>query len=217
MARSRGCGHRHRAAAIGFVRLALVALQGMGIRSFSAKGKGGGRKLPKAAIVLLVLGAGALLAVVVMSVSRHDDLVKWRARLEADAGRPPWPAWQDNWPPLPKPSRLHSRSVADVKGAYAFAATHREILSDIPCYCGCVREGHESVLQCYLSGARADGTPIWTDHSFDCTLCIHIAREVMLMSTQGRSPTDIRATIESKYRNVGAPTRTAAPSMHSHP
>lgn len=184
----------------------------MGIRWFSPKGKRRRSKLGKAGIFALALGAAVLVAVVARNIARHDDLVKWRARLEADAGNPPWPQWSPNWPPLPEPTRLHVRSVPNVIGPYAFAATHQDILKAIPCYCGCVREGHQSVLQCYLSGSRADGTPIWTDHSFDCELCIHIAREVFLMTSQGLPTSEIRAVIESKYRGVGTPTRTSPPS-----
>ena len=185
----------------------------MGIRSFSPKRNRTKQPQSKAGLLLVGVVAIALLAVAIRSVSRHNDLVTWRSRLEVDAGSPPWPAWSDKWPPLPKSSRLHVRTISDLHGPYAFAATHQELLRTIPCYCGCVRDGHESVLQCYLSSAGANGTPVWTDHSFDCTLCIHIAREVMLMATRGLSNADIRATIESKYRGVGTPTRT--PSLGS--
>lgn len=184
----------------------------MGIRSFSPKAKRRRSKFSKKGFFALVLVAAFLVVVIARNISRHDDLVQWRVRLEADAGNPPWPEWSPKWPPLPEPDRLHVRSVGNVVGPYAFAATHQDILRTIPCYCGCVREGHESVLQCYLSGSRSDGTPIWTDHSFDCELCIHIAREVFLMTSQRVPPTKIRAVIESKYRNVGTPTRTAPPS-----
>ena len=190
------------------IRLALGDRLVMGIRTFSARGTRRGRKLPKAAVVLFGIVAVALVAVVVGSINRHDDLMQWRTKLETEAGRPPWPSWSEKWPGLPKASRVHTGTVSDFRGPYAFAATHREILRTIPCYCGCVREGHESVLQCYLSGSREDGTPVWTDHSFDCALCIHIAREVMLMNTRGLSAAAIRATIESKYRQIGTPTRT---------
>ena len=184
----------------------------MGIRSFSPKAKARRSTFGKAGLFALAVGAALLVAVIARNIARHDDLVQWRVRLEADAGRPPWPAWSPRWPPLPEPGRLHVRAGRDVSGPYAFAATHQDILKTIPCYCGCVHEGHESVLQCYLSGTRSDGSPIWTDHSFDCELCIHIAREVFLMTSQRLPATQIRAVIESKYRTVGTPTRTPPPS-----
>lgn len=149
-----------------------------------------------------------MVVLIARNISRHDDLVQWRVRLEAEAGNPAWPEWSPSWPDLPQPKRLHVRPAASVIGPYAFAATHQDTMKTIPCYCGCVREGHESVLQCFLSGSRSDDTPIWTDHSFDCEMCVHIAREVFLMTSQRLPAAEIRAVIESKYRNSGTPTRT---------
>lgn len=183
----------------------------MGIRTFSPKAKGRGRRISPAVLALLAVGVLLVGIVVVRSLARHDELVKWRTDLEAAAGHPPWPQWVSSWPALPEPRSLHRRPIGDVKGAYAYAATHQEVLRAIPCYCGCVREGHQSVLQCFLSGSRTDGSPVWTDHSFDCTLCIHIVREVMLMASQGMIATDIRRTIEDRYRTVGVPTQTQLP------
>ncbi|MBM2826420.1 MAG: hypothetical protein HW403_484 [Dehalococcoidia bacterium] len=38
----------------------------------------------------------------------------------------------------------------EVRRAYNFALANRDILSKIPCYCGCVGEGHRSNLDCYI-------------------------------------------------------------------
>ena len=184
----------------------------MGIRSFSPKSKGRPFKFGKAALGALMLVALVLVVAIARNISRHDDLVQWRARLEADAGNPPWPDWSSKWPPLPQPRRLHVRPASSVVGPYAFAATHQDLLRTIPCYCGCARDGHQSVLQCFLSGSSVDNSPIWTDHSFDCEMCVHIAREVFLMTSQRMPPTVIRDIIESKYRSVGSPTRTPLPA-----
>ena len=188
----------------------------MRIRSFSPRTKGRRSRYGKTGVLLLAVVGVVFVVLVARNISRHDDLVKWRVRLEAEAGNPPWPEWSSKWPPLPQPKRLHVRQAASVTGPYAFAATHQEILRTIPCYCGCVREGHQSVLQCFLSGSSADNSPIWTDHSFDCEMCIHIAREVFLMTSQRLPPRVIRGSIESKYRDVGTPTRTSAPAPDAH-
>ncbi len=179
----------------------------MRIRTFSPKAKRS--SFPKVALVVLAIIAALLIAAVIRNVSRHDEITRWRAQLEADAGRPAWPAWSPDWPPLPVPARRDRRLPRDLSGPYAFAATHEEVLQRIPCYCGCVRDGHDSVLQCYLAGSRADGMPLWTNHSFDCEMCIHIVREVMLMTSLRMSIADIRRTIETKYERVGTPTHTA--------
>ena len=185
----------------------------MRIRTFSPKARGSA--FPKAGVIVLAVAAAVLLVAVIRNVSRHDDITRWRAQLEADAGHPAWPAWSPEWPPLPVPARRDRRVPRDLAGPYAFAATHQEVLQRIPCYCGCVREGHNSVLQCYLAGSRADGTPLWTDHSFDCEMCIHIVREVMLMTALRMPIADIRRTIEAKYERVGTPTHTAAVDIQS--
>ena len=139
--------------------------------------------------------------------------------MEAEAGRLPWPAWSPAWPPLPQPPARRHRLPQDLHGVYAYAATHQETLSKIPCFCGCAREGHTSVSSCFIQRFRGDGAPVWTAHSFDCEMCVHIAREVMLMESQGRSIRQIRAAIEERYApgHVSTPTPVAyAPEVTAH-
>lgn len=161
----------------------------------------------------LVIGIGAVffIVAVVRNLSRHDSLTEWRQALEAAASRPAWPEWSASWPDLPTPPRRRHQLPQDLRGAYAYAALNKEVLQHIPCYCGCVREGHRSNLNCFVSEFRADGTPIWTDHSFSCPMCVHIAREAMLMSSQGMSVQRIREEIEKRYRVLGNRTPTPAP------
>lgn len=191
----------------------------MGIRSFSARRQSGGRSpFPRPVAAIFVALALLLTVAVVRNLGRHDEMTRWRTSLEDEAGHPAWPAWSSAWPPLPTPQRRRRPLPRDLSGPYAFAATNQQLLKQIPCYCGCVREGHESVLQCFLTGSRADGAPLWTDHSFDCELCIHIAREVMLMSSKGQSAPGIRREIERRYENAGMPTRTPVPgTAHQAP
>jgi len=42
------------------------------------------------------------------------------------------------------------RAPAEVREAYRFAISNRDILRYIPCYCGCGSEGHTSNASCYL-------------------------------------------------------------------
>ena len=39
---------------------------------------------------------------------------------------------------------------AEVRDAYRFAVLNRETLRYIPCYCGCVNDGHTSNASCYV-------------------------------------------------------------------
>ena len=50
-----------------------------------------------------------------------------------------------------------------VREAYQFALANSDVLSKIPCYCGCGAEGHTSVKQCFVEEVRADGTIIWDE------------------------------------------------------
>ncbi len=43
-----------------------------------------------------------------------------------------------------------------VREAYRFAIANREILRQIPCYCGCGAE-HKSNAECYIKNVAADG------------------------------------------------------------
>jgi Protein of unknown function with PCYCGC motif len=48
------------------------------------------------------------------------------------------------------------QAPADVREAYRFAVANRNTLRYIPCYCGCVAEGHTSNASCYI---KDDSTP----------------------------------------------------------
>jgi len=52
-----------------------------------------------------------------------------------------------------------------VQEAYRFAVANPEVLSVIPCYCGCGRMGHTSNLGCYVR-YRADGSIEFDNHAF---------------------------------------------------
>ena len=53
------------------------------------------------------------------------------------------------------PPELRS-APANVQEAYRFAIANQELLSQIPCFCGCVASGHTSNLRCYIA---EDGQP----------------------------------------------------------
>ncbi len=55
-------------------------------------------------------------------------------------------------------------SEPKVQDAYLYAVEDPQALEYIPCYCGCVNNGHRNNLECYIQGTSADGSPIFTDH-----------------------------------------------------
>ena len=163
--------------------------------------------LSRTAWVLFALGSSALFLFAAEALRRHVRLVNWQEELErmSDA---PWPMWQQTWAPLP----TGAIASGDLKGAYAYAALNAERVRFIPCYCGCVREAHGSVLDCFVKGFTSDGLPIWTDHAFTCRVCVSIMREVSLMGSRGMSLGATRDAIDRYHADMlRRPTRTPLP------
>lgn len=149
-----------------------------------------------------VLAGGLLLLLLILIVNsmlRHNALIAWRLTLEEAGAVAAWPGWDPTWPPLPKPRVRTTAFAGDLSGPYAFAALNHETLKFIPCYCGCRREGHQSVLSCFVKGRTLSGAPSWTDHAFTCQTCVNIVRETMLMSQRGMSLRDIRSAIDEHH------------------
>ena len=145
----------------------------------------------------------------VWAVRRHDALIVWRTSLGEGAAT--WPPWNPTWPALPKPARANV-FAGDLHGPYAFIAVNRETVPYIPCYCGCRREGHHSVLDCFAKGFTPDGRPIWTDHAYTCQTCVNIVQEVHLMSQRGMSLPAIRRSIDEHHGGLlSTPTDTPFP------
>ena len=193
----------------------------MRIRSFVVR-RGNRRASPwwdRAALAVIALLIAAFAVLAVGNMRRHDALTRWRSSLEAAAGNPSWPEWSPAWPALPEPRVRRHRPPQDLRGVYAYAATHADLLAQIPCFCGCGAQGHRSLLNCFVASFRADGTPTWTDHSFDCEMCVHIAREVMLMESQGLRAGQIQSAIDDQYSHghVRTPTPLASHRTEGHP
>jgi hypothetical protein len=51
-----------------------------------------------------------------------------------------------------------------VEAVYEFAARHPEVLSYVPCFCGCERSGHGDNADCFVAGRETDGRPRWDLH-----------------------------------------------------
>jgi Protein of unknown function with PCYCGC motif len=107
---------------------------------------------------------------------------------------------QENLPPLPFQAYAPPRPPEVVRAAYKFAAEHPEILSYVPCFCGCERAGHRGNEDCFVKArnARGDVTE-WDAHGLDCTVCLDVANEAMQMHRSGANVRDIRAAIEKKW------------------
>ncbi len=107
----------------------------------------------------------------------------------------------DDLPLLPAGAPSAPRPMSVVKAAYEFAARHPEVISYMPCFCGCERGGHTSNESCFIAGRR--GTSVtWDNHGIGCEICLDVATETMQMHNAGASVAQIRQVIEKKYANL---------------
>lgn len=58
-----------------------------------------------------------------------------------------------------------ANASAQVQEAYSFALQHPEVTQYVPCYCGCVNEGHTSLTSCYIREIRKDGVVVFDSHN----------------------------------------------------
>jgi hypothetical protein len=127
------------------------------------------------------------------------------------------PHVQENLPPLQFPGYPTQRSPEVIRAAYKFAAEHPEVLSYVPCFCGCERTGHRGNEDCFVRERAVNGDVIsWEDHGMECAVCLDVAQRAMQLFTSGQSVADIRATIEREWAGK-MPSHTptpAAPSSH---
>ena len=73
---------------------------------------------------------------------------------------------------------------AAVQQAYQFAVANPEVLTQIPCYCGCGAMGHDS-------------------HALGCSICVDITLDTMRMLDEGQTVPEIKATIDQTYAQYG--------------
>lgn len=90
-----------------------------------------------------------------------------------------------------------------VQQAYRFAAANPEVMTQIPCYCGCGAMGHTSNYACYIGGKNDDGTLKYDTHALGCSICVDITQDTMRMLREGKSVQEIRAYIDSAYSKYG--------------
>ena len=60
-------------------------------------------------------------------------------------------------PPLPSTPFPAARPPEIVRAVYTFAADHPEVLSKVPCFCGCENRGHKANDDCFVARRDAGG------------------------------------------------------------
>lgn len=124
---------------------------------------------------------------------------------------------QENLPSLQFPAYPMARPPEVVKAAYKFAAEHPEVMSYVPCFCGCERMGHRGNEDCFVKARDVNGDVVqWEDHGMECAVCLDVATRSLQMYTSGASVTDIRAAIEKEYKTLSANHTPTPEAPHSH-
>jgi len=98
--------------------------------------------------------------------------------------------------------------------SYQIAAANRELLTSIPCYCGCGDSaGHQHNGNCFIKEELPDGSIVWDDHGTRCGVCMEIAVISSKLKEAGKSTKEIRDYIDNAYKEgYGKPTPTPMPS-----
>jgi hypothetical protein len=130
------------------------------------------------------------------------------------------PHQQATLPPVPFRGYAPPRPPEVVTAAYQFAAEHPEVLSYIPCFCGCQQAGHRGNHECFVRSRATNGDIIeWDEHGVECAVCIDVATRSRQMHASGASVADIRAAIEREF-GPSSPTMTPTPkppaAEHAH-
>jgi hypothetical protein len=161
-------------------------------------------KLLVAALVVIALAVGGFMYA--HAARTQAEAAQASAQAPAPApvadvpaiARKPHP--QATLPPLPAQSYPPPRPMDVVHAAYVFAAEHPEVLSYVPCFCGCERGGHRGNEDCFVSRRDENGdVTAWEPHGLECAVCIDVATQARQMFASGAGVRDIRAAVEQKY------------------
>jgi len=165
--------------------------------------------------VLIVVAVAALAAVVFLRQGSDPETAASAAQAVTEP--PPQqlqPHKQETLPPLDIAAENTPRPPDVIRAAYTFAAEHPEVLSFVPCFCGCEAAGHKGNHDCFVRERAANGDVVaWDEHGTECTVCIDVATRARQLHAEGKSVADIRSTIEKDY--AGRMTNKT-PTPHPH-
>ena len=115
------------------------------------------------------------------------------------------PHTQAHLPPIPFQAYAPPRPPDVVRAAYLFAAEHPEILSYVPCFCGCERGGHKGNEDCFVARRDAAGDVVeWEPHGLDCAVCLDVAQYAQQLHASGAPIGDIRNAVEKRWAGAAA-------------
>ncbi|WP_173917871.1 PCYCGC motif-containing (lipo)protein [Halobacillus sp. Marseille-Q1614] len=98
----------------------------------------------------------------------------------------------------------------EMQNIYMAVSQHKELLEQIPCYCGCGDSvGHRDNYDCFVHKNGEDGSLVWDDHGTKCGVCLEIAAQSIVDYQDGKSVKEIREDIDKQYeQGYSKPTPT---------
>ena len=155
----------------------------------------GGKKSINIYLLIMVIGALMVISAVANAIKSGDPVKVEKDQIIEN---------------LPE----YASRVSSIQQGYVFASMHPEILSWIPCYCGCYRPHngriHGSVKDCFLVN---DEPLVYERHAAHCKGCVNIALDTERMYNEGRPLTDIRDYIDMTYGRDGTLRGTDTPPV----
>jgi hypothetical protein len=109
--------------------------------------------------------AAAILAMTAAACSGPAPAQQTAAATPAASPAPSSSSSSSDLPPLPKVSFPPARPMPIVEAVFRFAAEHPEVLSKMPCFCGCESRGHRHNDDCFVSARDERGrVTAWEPH-----------------------------------------------------
>jgi Protein of unknown function with PCYCGC motif len=103
-------------------------------------------------------------------------------------------------------------SSAKVRETYIMASKYPKVVASVPCFCGCLVEGHKNNMNCFIQKmGKNNAVEQWDSHGISCDICINIAQDAVQMHLDGKNPKEIYHLITEKYKDMGDPTPTPEP------
>jgi hypothetical protein len=63
-----------------------------------------------------------------------------------------------------QPLPAEAREAQLIRDVYRFVGSHLELMTQVPCFCGCDRLGHTSVADCFVEHPRDGARATWSAH-----------------------------------------------------
>jgi hypothetical protein len=113
--------------------------------------------------------------------------------------------------PLSEMPAAVQQAPLTVQEAYQFAVANPAALQNVGCYCGCGPVGHTSNYSCYVREKTSTGEIVFDPHALGCSICVDITQDVMKMTAAGKTPAEIRQSIDQTFSQYGPSNLVSAP------